>query len=1103
MRKHALVLVIFLCSLLSLRLASQSNSSAVEGTVQDASGAAIPDCAVTLVNSGTGARLITTTDGAGVYLFPSVLPGVYSLRVAKDGFKSYSITDFSVTVSQRATQNVVLQVGVVSESVVVEAFGSGTLVEPTSNELGTIIERHSVQALPLNGRDFLQLGMLSGAVQDSGTLASDFLTLQVGHPDRAIIIAGNEQDLTGFLINGMSTAGSRLGHASLNLSVAAIDQFKVHEGFFLPSEAPHDAGVISVATKSGSNQLHGEAFEFVRNNAFDARNYFDPAGAPPAPFRRNQFGAAIGGPIRKDKLFFFAHYEGRRQMLSGTAKATVPSAKMFGGDFSELLDLSTPVVIYDPESFDPGTGQRQAFPGNVIPPERMNAMSTKLLAYYTPAAAYARENVIGNPRTTDNYDQYGVRIDVNLGAKHNLFGQFVHENSPTLDAGLFPLSGYGYPLNTNLVMVQVTSSLTSRLVNEFRVGWVRPSVFYAGESQPGIQDTLGFTGTADRNGVPGIFLDGFSLSGNPQNASFGRNQGLIGNIDNQYQMHDGLSYLKSGHEISFGIDLRYIRSVQESSNFYSRGGVWFSSIFTAQLADDGSGALLPVPGTGNSFADFLLGMPKNGSVTSMPRTHFRWTELAPYFQDTWRVRPGLTVNLGLGWNLSTPPNAVGSDRNYPHAFDFETGQVKFAALGQISPQVYKIDLNNFAPRVGISWQPSFSPGTIVRAGAGIYYPAVNALYELFAITAPGVAIVQSITNNPSQPLPAYVLGDNVFPPISQTPITPEFAENIHGVVFGLDTRLRTPYIQQWSLAIQHSLGPNTIAEIDYIGSQSRKLPIRWNADDCSVPDSLICDQSVRPYPQFPYLYMAANEGTASYNAFVAKLQRQFARGVSFTVNYTWSRSLTNTVQGGAPVGINQRGTCLSCDKGLAGFDVPQRLVASGVWDLPFGRNRRYLTSIAPAWNHIVAGWTLNAIATFSQGNPFTVIAASSTAMDPMTLFRPNRLCDGRSSLANHDVRSNGHYWFDTSCFAVPAPNYFGDSGTNIITGPGTNNWDIGVGKVIRLRESMSLQARTELFNAFNHAQFNNPANVMTDTNFGRITTARAARELQFGVKLLW
>ncbi len=1099
----AVLFVVFALCQFTQRTFSQSSSSVVEGLIQDETNAVIQDCGVSLVNSETGTTLTTRSNGDGVYVFASVQPGVYSLEISKAGFKSYLLTALRVTASQRATQNAILKLGEVSSSVMVDASGSASLTEPTSTELGTLIEPESVRKLPLNGRDFLQLGLLSGAAQSSGTTVSDFLTLQVGHPDRTIVIDGNEQDLTGFYINGMSTAGSRLGQASLNLSVAAIDQFKIHEGFFLPAEGPNTAGVVSVVTRGGTNQLHGEAFEFVRNNDFDAGNYFDLPGSQPPPFHRNQFGAAAGGPVLHNRVFAFGHYEGRRQTLSGVAKATVPSKQMFGGDFSELLGLPTPIQLYDPDTFDASTGKRLPFEGNIVPSGRINSMSQKLLAYYTAAEKYGTENLVGNPKTTDNYDQYGGRVDVNLGPSNTLFGEYVKENSPTVDPGLFPLSGYGFPLDTNLAMVQWTRSFTTHLVNELRIGWLRPSVFSAGDTQPDVQGKLGFTGTADPNGLPGIFLGGFNLSGSSTAPSFGRNQGLIGNIDNQYQLHEGFSYLKGRHEMSIGADINYVRTVQESSNFYSRGGVWFSSIYTAQLAPNSAGKLAPLAGTGNSFADFLLGMPQNGSVTSMPRTHFRWTAFTPYFQDTWRMRAGLTVNLGLGWNLSTPPNAVGSNKLYPHAVDLKTGVVKFAALGDISPQVYNADLNNFAPRVGISWEPSFFAGTVVRAGAGIYYPAENALYELFAITAPGVAIVQSLTNDPSQPTPTYVMGQNVFPPIAQTTITREFADNISGTVFSLDQNLRTPYVLQWSLGIQHSLTKDTIAEIDYIGSQSRKLPIRWNADDCSVVGSYVCDPTARPFKQFNYIYAAANEGTASYNAMVAKVQRQFSGGLSFVVNYTWSKVLSNTEQGGAPVGINERGTCLACDKGMAGFNVPQRLVASGVWEVPLGRGERFLSGANRALNSVVGGWTLNTIATFSQGNPFTVLAANSTSMDPMTSFRPDRLCNGRTSLRNRDVRSNGHYWLDKSCFQLPAANMFGNSGANILTGPGINNWDFGLGKLVPLHESLSLEFRAEAFNAFNHAQFLNPDFTMSDASFGRITTAAPARQLQFVMKVLW
>ena len=318
------------------RLGAQSGNSVVDGVIEDPSGAVVPDCEVRLVNIATGGVLATRSNGAGLYMFPSVTAGSYTLQVAIEGFKSYSLSDFRVTVGQHATQNVILELGASSQSVTIEASGSAPLLEPSSNELGTLIEPVSVQQLPLNGRNYLQLGYLSGAAQNGGTPTSNFLSVQTGHADRDITIAGTEQDLIGFTVNGISVAGSRLGDASLNVSISAIDQFKVVQGFSLPAMGP-DPGIVNVVTKSGTNRLHGEAFEFLRNNALDARNFFE-AQPHPGPFRRNQFGGALGGSLRPNRLFFFANYEGSPPSAGGNERRFRPHA----GLCSTAISLPSP-----------------------------------------------------------------------------------------------------------------------------------------------------------------------------------------------------------------------------------------------------------------------------------------------------------------------------------------------------------------------------------------------------------------------------------------------------------------------------------------------------------------------------------------------------------------------------------------------------------------------------------------------------------------------------------------------------------------------------------------------------------------------------------------
>lgn len=439
MKKHLLYLPIVFLSLFGSIAMSQTNTSVVEGRVADPSGGVIGDCSVVLTSIKTSGALTTRTNETGTFAFPAIPVGSYSLRVVKTGFKAFELSDFRVTLGQHVTQDVVLELGTVSESVTVEAADSALLLEPSSNELGTLIESVNVQQLPLNGRNYLQLGYLSGAAQDAGITASDFLTTQTGHPNRAITIAGTEQDLVGFTVNGISVAGTRLGDLALNVSIAAIDQFKVLQGFIMPAMGP-DPGIVNVVTKSGANSFHGEAFEFLRNNDLDARNFFE-AQPHPGPFRRNQYGGAMGGPIRRNKIFFFADYEGFRQVLAAPQGGFAPTQDMFKGDFSAL-----PTTIYDPASFNSATGQRQPFSGNIILPGQINPVAQKLLAYYLPGSDYKTRplNVFRDPVQTQNSDQGGMRVDGNLGSKHTLFGQYMHEVSPVDNPGLFPGSGLFY-----------------------------------------------------------------------------------------------------------------------------------------------------------------------------------------------------------------------------------------------------------------------------------------------------------------------------------------------------------------------------------------------------------------------------------------------------------------------------------------------------------------------------------------------------------------------------------------------------------------------------------------------------------------------------------
>jgi hypothetical protein len=1103
-----LTILLLMCS---ADLHAQSGTSSVQGTVSDTTGAVIQGASVVLTNNSTGVALNATSDSSGSYSFPSVPPAVYSIDILKQAFASYKISEFKVTVGQHASENAILNVSSTA-SVVVNASGLSNLLDTESNDLGTVIGPQSVQQLPLNGRNYLQLGLLSGATQPTSGAANGSIA-QTGHPGMSLNIAGNQPDYTMYVVNGLQTLGSRAGNTSLNLSVGAIDQFEVHYGFFMPDMGPNP-GIVDVVTKSGTNHIHGEVYEFVRTNQMQARNYFALTGAgvpiPPGPYHQNQFGFDIGGPILKEKLFYFANYEGYRQTQSALQTAHTPTSAMFSGDFSQAG-----VNIYDPTTFNPATGKRSQFAGNMIPAQSIAPAAKALLAYYLPGSNLATtNNVTGTPQQTLNSDQFMGRIDYNLNSRNQIFAQGNWLNSPANNPGLFPGQGISFPLDTELVNLGWNWTLSSNKVNELRLGGIRDSVYDEGLPVSGLQQKLNITGTADADGVPGINITGFT--------GFGTSTGLIGNLDNVYQIHDGFNWLHGNHQIKFGAEIAYLRTIQSSANANARGVFTFNDTYTAQIAPNGSGGYTPVSNTGSAFADFLLGDLANGQSIGMPRTHLRWTTAQPYVQDTWKINPKLTANVALSWYGATSPNAVGSNANLIHGFNFTLGKPTFAALGQMSPSVYPMTLTNWAPRVGLSFQPGFLKNTVLRAGWGLYYTTQEAVNFQYAVVSQVISINNAVSN--TQPKPTYVLGTNAMPSVPVGQITQAQADAITGPIQYLSQTQRSPYVAQWNLDIQRTFASKYLVDIAYIGNESHHLALNWNPFDCSAPGSNICLDSNNPYnPKYTYMQEVDSIGYGNYNALLVKFQRQFSNGLSLLANYTWSRALAASQEGSNGT-LNQRRSCLlACDYGPTTSNLPQSLVISTVWQIPAGRGRQFGNSMNPVLNTLVGGWDLDAIVTMQKGNPFTLTAPNNTAWSPGQI-RVNTYCDGRAALASKDVRSNGHYWLkgqtvgqteaQGACYVDPSKDpvnltgpggtlpgraAFGTTSFDSLTGPGLNNWDIGTHKSFSIYREMNFTIRGEFFNAWNHAQFANPVSGVASTTFGQITnTQHDAREIQIG-----
>jgi len=1076
---------------LSLQAQATLGSAAIGGTIRDPTGAVIPEAQVVLTEMARDLSRETTANSAGSFLFPSVSPGVYSLRVTKESFDAYELKNIHVEVGDLATLNVTLKVGQITTVVSVSA-DKVILLETESNAIGTVVDSGRVESLPLNGRDFLQLALMT-AGSEAPTGKSDN-TAQIGHPDRAVIIDGNWASSTGYTINGIATRGGRLGESALNLSIASIDQFKVQQSFFMPDQGPNPS-LVNVTTNGGTNQFHGQAFEFVRNGDMDARNFFAVA---PEALKRNQFGAAAGGPIRKDRIWFFANYEGLRQLDAFSANAYTPTAAMFGGDFNQV-----PQTIYDPSTFSAETGKRMPFPNNVIPSNRINPISQALLKYYLPGASLNERpsNLFASPQNTLKDDQYGIRIDAALTGRQNIFGQFLHENSPAVQPGIMPLSGAFYPNQNELLMAQHTFTLRPNLINTIRAGASRNLALFANQArtQGDILDPLGIPNTDDGRGVIAVSIQGYT--------GFGRANGDLGNIDNNYQIDEGLNYIRGTHNFQFGAGVRYIRTWQQNANANANGSLTYQSQFTAQLAPNTQGQLAPQSGTGNAFGDYLLGMPTQAYTNGLPMIPYRFTEFMPYFADTWKITPNLTLNYGISWFLSTIPDPQGKYSKWPHGFDPKTGLLTYAALGQLSAEILSTPLDHFTPRFGFAWKPAFLPNTVIRSGVGVYY-SEDALSPFQAgMVAPPFNIATTLINSQFNPLPTYELGNNIFPAVSLPPLNSSFAASLPNgtTTFLLNPSGRTPYVTQWNYSIQHSFSGSDVLEAAYLGSSGHKLQNRYDPAACTPAlPNLRCDPATAPYPRYTQLLTDDFNGNSSYEALVLKFRRRAARGLNFNAEYTFGKALTDGSESAGNL-TGQIATCRRCDKGPTTFDQRHRMVLSTVYELPVGRGKSFGGNMPRGADLAAGGWILTGIMTFATGVPIFISSPNTTGVANTTI-RSNRLCNGADSKLSGNLRNDGFLDFDTSCFASPAVGYFGNSGRDPINGPGVNNWDLGLQKTFPLpvKEQTRLEFRGEFFNAFNHAQFNLPdSNTGDGANFGRISSARTPRLIQLGLKLIF
>jgi hypothetical protein len=824
----------------------------------------------------------------------------------------------------------------------------------------------------------------------------------------------------------------------------------------------------------------------------DARNFFAPSVEP---FKRNQFGAAGGGPIKKDKVFFFGNYESFRQRLGVIQRGIYPRQSQLAGDFTGYP------TIHDPLTFDFTPGARQPFPGNRIPGSRINRISRNFFPYIpvTDSPVVNGANLEGTPVQRLDDDQLNLRGDWIVNNKHSLFGRFSWQEAPLSPADLAPLRGRQVDSKGVSSVAQLTSSLTPSVVNVFRAAYAYMNLFGKQvQVDKDIAAEIGITGVSTTMlnwGVPQVAWAGYSTIG-----SDGLTQG---NVLHNYQLSNATTWVKGSHALKFGYEVRQSRFLLDSDNS-PRGSFTFNASYTAAL-DPVTGN--PVPRTGDGVADFLLGYPTNmnGAVgTSL--THFQFHTHNLFFQDDWKITREFTLNYGLRWEFVGPAEAIPQDLGNVYGFDFNTGRQLFPTLGQIRKSIVEPDYKNFAPRVGFAYNPRWMPSVAIRAGAGIYFDQTQMNEVQFTTNGPP-AYTQQNNNSTGRGLPPFEFGRNTLPSIVIPPVDNNYVTPRGTNLFATELDGRKPRVYMWTFSVQKSVGADWVAEAAYVGSQGRRLSKRYNSYADVTPGVLydVTPGVATRYPQLIGMLYSSQAGWSEFHALNLKLDKRFKNGLQLLMAHTWMKSIDTDSAGswGTP---NLNPANFQLDKGPSDFNLPHRFVASGLYELPFGRGKPYLGAIGRAGDLILGGWQINTIASWQSGVPRIISSPNGTTLAFVSqradstgagMYAPFGGVTPREDFGGANTR---RYWINPAAFSQTAPLKFGTSGRNILQGPAWWNFDLSLFKNFVIREGVQLQLRGEAFNGFNHVQFNPPDQNVVSQNFGTLQNAQRPRVMQVALR---
>ena len=1059
---HRVLFLIVLSLLFAVPALGQTYRASIRGIVYDQNGAAVAGATVTLRSWETDETRTTISADDGSYAITSIPPGDYTLRIERTSFRA-SLQSIKLLVNEERREDVTLDIGgpdVTVTNLDIEAEG----LKKEAASLGTVIENRHVRELPLDGRNFYELSLLvPGAVPpaqgSAGSARGDF----------SFSVNGAREDANNFLLDGVYNIDPKLNTFGVRPSVDAIREFEMLTSTYDASFGRNPGAQINVILNSGSNDVHGSVFGFHRNAALDARNFFAPAGESKPKYIRNQFGGAIGGPIVRNRTFFFADYEGTRSREGITRITNVPTAAERQGDFTQSL-FGVPT--------NPFTGQ--PFDGGVIPSFFINPVGRAIAALYPlPNRNVPFQNFVSSPTQRDDNDSFDARVDHRINDKADLTFRYSFGDrdlfEPFTGAAFSLVPGFGDTVKRRSQngMGALTLVLTPNLVNETRVAFSRVAASVTQEASV-LNSEVGLPAISARErdlGLSFITVTGFSPLGdegnNPQKS-----------VTNVYQVLDNASYIHGDHIIKFGLDFRFSQQ-NAFRDVESRGRLQFSPFLTL---------------TNNALGDLLLGFPLLTSVARVDNPQQIRTESYNFFiNDSFRVSPRLTLIGGLRYEYNSPP--VDKD-DRANVYDVATRSLVQVGTNGVPRSGFEADKNNFAPRVGFAWTIGDDQRTVLRGGYGVYYDQ--------SALAPAEALY---FNSP-------FFDNNIFFPLQGLPLTlndpfPSFFPfPLPDSALAIQRDLRTGYMQHWNLNVQRQLGERGVIELAYVGSKGTKL---LTARDINQPQPSVLPPGLpfvpRPDPRFDDIDLLESRANSNYNALQARFQQRLARGFTALASYTWSKSIddaSNFFSSAGDPNFPQNSFDAAAERGRSNFDVRHRLSVSYTYALPFGRGRQYLDD--DNWGSVLlSGWETAGIITLQSGRPFTVallseIDNSGTGRSILGFGandRPNLV--GNPELSNPTTGQ----WFNTSAFAFPAQGTFGNAGRNILDGPGFQNVNVSLLKNTALSERINLQFRAEAFNLLNHPNFNLPDNFLGSPTFGRITSARDPRHIQFGLKLLF